>query len=87
MKGSRAVVMLLLSLVAGIAAVVLAARWLNERSDAVGGSRIVVASRDIELGQPLNATMLRMVSWPAGALPAGSIRCSRCPCCGRPPAT
>ena len=73
MKGSRAVIMLLLSLVAGIAAVVLAARWLNERSDAASGSRIVVASRDIELGQPLNATMLRMVSWPAGALPAGAL--------------
>ena len=72
MKGSRAVVMLLLSLVAGIAAVVLAARWLNERSDAASGSQIVVASRDIELGQPLNATMLRLVSWPAGALPAGA---------------
>ena len=32
MKGSRALIMLLLSLVAGIAAMVLAARWLNEQS-------------------------------------------------------
>lgn len=72
MKGTRAVVMLLLSLVAGIAAVVLAARWLNERSEAASGAQVVVASRDLELGQPLNASMLRLVPWPAGAVPAGS---------------
>lgn len=72
MKGTRAVVMLLLSLVAGIAAVVLAARWLNERSEAASGAQVVVADRDLDLGQPLNASMLRLVPWPAGAVPAGS---------------
>lgn len=72
MKGTRAVVMLLLSLVAGIAAVVLAARWINERSEAASGTQVVVADRDLELGQPLNASMLRLVPWPAGAMPAGA---------------
>ncbi len=72
MKGTRAVVMLLLSLVAGLAAVVLAARWLNERSEAASGAQVVVAARDLDLGQPLNASMLRLVAWPGGAVPAGA---------------
>ncbi|HMM52045.1 MAG TPA: Flp pilus assembly protein CpaB [Burkholderiaceae bacterium] len=72
MKGSRALIMLLLSLVAGIAAMVLAARWLNEQSLAKAESHVVVAARDIELGQPLNASMVTLVPWPAGSVPAGS---------------
>ncbi len=72
MKGSRALIMLLLSLVAGIAAMVLAARWLNEQSLAKSESQVVVAARDIELGQPLNASMVALVPWPAGSVPAGS---------------
>ncbi|MCL4183862.1 MAG: Flp pilus assembly protein CpaB [Burkholderiaceae bacterium] len=72
MKGSRALIMLLLSLVAGIAAMVLAARWLNEQSLAKTEAHVVVAARDIELGQPLNASMVTLVPWPAGSVPAGS---------------
>ncbi|MBN9460331.1 MAG: Flp pilus assembly protein CpaB [Burkholderiales bacterium] len=72
MKGTRAMVMLLLSLVAGIAAVVLAARWLGEQGSAAGGAQVVIASRDIELGQPLNASMVSVVPWPAGSVPEGA---------------
>lgn len=73
MRGSRAVVMLLLSLVAGLAAVVLAARWLSEQS--AGASRmLVVAARDVELGQPLNANLIEMVPWPTAAAPDGAFR-------------
>lgn len=72
MKSMRGLVMLVLSVIAGIAAVILAARWLAERSEAAGGVQVVVANRDIELGQPLNASMLRLIAWPAGAVPAGS---------------
>lgn len=72
MKGARAWGMLLLSLVAGVAAVVLAARWLNEQGSAAAGTQVVVAARDIELGQPLNASMLQAVPWPSGSVPAGA---------------
>lgn len=72
MKGMRAVVILLLSVVAGLAAVVLAQRWLQERSNVVTGTQVVVATRDIELGQPLNASMLAAVPWPAGSVPNGA---------------
>lgn len=65
-------IMLLLSLVAGVAAMVLAARWLNEQSLAKNDTHVVVAARDVELGQPLNASMVTLVPWPAGSVPAGS---------------
>lgn len=64
--------MLLLSLVAGIAAMVLAARWLSEQGAPKADAQVVVAVRDIELGQPLNASMVTLVSWPAGSVPDGS---------------
>lgn len=71
MRGSRAVLMLVLSLIAGLAAVVLAARWLSEQS--AGASRMLaVASRDVELGQPLNANLIEMVPWPTAASPDGA---------------
>lgn len=73
MKGMRAVVILLLSVVAGLAAVVLAQRWLQERSTAAAsGAQVIVAARDVELGSPLNASMLQVVSWPAGSVPPGA---------------
>lgn len=71
MKGSRAVVMLVLALVAGLASVVLAARWLTQQT-AVGTQQVVVAARDIDLGTALNATMFDTVSWPSGTVPKGA---------------
>lgn len=65
--------MLGLSLVAGLAAVVLAGRWLNEQGANAQG-QVVVATRDLELGQPLDATMLKSVPWPTDAMPAGAFR-------------
>jgi pilus assembly protein CpaB len=73
MKGSRALIMLLVALVAGAAAVVLAARWLTQQTVTVTET-VVVAARDINLGTALNASMLEVVPWPAGALPTGAYR-------------
>lgn len=73
MKGTRAVIMLLLSLVAGIAAVVLAARWLGEQASGTS-TQVVVAARDIDLGQPINASMLTVAPWPSGAVPQGAFK-------------
>ena len=71
MKGTRAIVMLILSVVAGLAAVVLAARWLNAQAVA-GGERVVVAARDVPLGTPLEPGMLQSVPWPSGGAPKGA---------------
>lgn len=73
MRGSRAVIMLVLALVAGLAAVVLAARWLSQQT-ASGTESVIVASREVNLGTALNATMLEAVPWPAGAVPSGAFR-------------
>ena len=68
MRGSRALIMLALALIAGIAAVVLASRWLVQQTAGPASQQVVVAARDIDLGSALNATMLEIVPWPAGAL-------------------
>lgn len=71
MKGSRAIAMLLLSLVAGVAAVLLAARWLAQQADTTS-RRIAVLSRDVDIGQPLEANMVELVPWVATAVPRGA---------------
>ncbi|MCO5106605.1 MAG: Flp pilus assembly protein CpaB [Burkholderiaceae bacterium] len=72
MKGTRALIMLLLSVIAGVAAMVLAAQWINQQRTASSAGQVVVASRDIDLGQPLNASMVTPIPWPAGSMPTGS---------------
>lgn len=71
MKSRRALIMLLLSIVTGVAAVLLAARWLGEQA-ATASTRVVVATRDLDLGQPLQANMLQEIAWPAGSEPVGA---------------
>lgn len=71
MKNARAIVMLIVALVAGIAAVVSASRWLSQQSSS-SVKQVVVAASDMDLGQPLGNEQLRMVSWPAGSLPPGT---------------
>ncbi|MDE2202402.1 MAG: Flp pilus assembly protein CpaB [Burkholderiaceae bacterium] len=71
MKNARAVVMLVVALVAGIAAVVSASRWLAQQSSS-SVRQVVVAANDMDLGQPLGNEQLRVVSWPAGSLPPGT---------------
>ena len=71
MKNARAVVMLIVALVAGIAAVVSASRWLAQQSSS-SVKQVVVAANDMDLGQPLGNEQLRVVSWPAGSLPPGT---------------
>lgn len=71
MQSKRAIFMLLLSLLAGAAAVVLAARWLGQQA---GGDRtqVLVATRDLDLGQGITAEMLQPVAWPTDNVPSGA---------------
>jgi pilus assembly protein CpaB len=71
MQSKRAILMLAFSVVAGVAAVLLASRWLGLQT---GGERstVLVARSDLDLGQAITAEMLQPVAWPAGAQPVGS---------------
>jgi pilus assembly protein CpaB len=71
MKSKRAIIMLALSVLLGIAAVLLAARWMGQQA-ASDKTTVLVASRDMELGQAITPTMLESVPWPKGAVPTGA---------------
>lgn len=71
MKNTRAIVLILLSLVAGVAAVILAARWVGQQA-AENTTPVVVAARDLDLGAPLTAIMLQQTLWPSSTVPAGA---------------
>jgi pilus assembly protein CpaB len=62
--------MLIIALVAGLAAVVLATRWMQQQGGEKG--RIAVANAEIELGGRISPEMVRMVDWPQGSVPAGA---------------
>ncbi len=70
MKNTRAVVMILLSLIAGAVAVWLAARWVGLQTHE-NTTSIVSASRDLDPGVVLQLDMLHLVPWPKGSVPNG----------------
>lgn len=72
MKNTRAMLMIGFSLLIGLVAVVLAARWLSQQAS-LATTQVVVASRDIDLGSVLNASMLQGATWPSGSIPSGAI--------------
>lgn len=71
MKSKRAIIMLALSVLVGIAAVLLAGRWMGQQA-ASDKTTVLVATRDLDLGQAITAPMLQSIAWPKGALPAGA---------------
>jgi pilus assembly protein CpaB len=71
MKNSRAFIMLAMAMLAGLAAVVFASRWLMQTSSSAL-TPVAVAVDDINLGQPLNPNLIRIVNWPTGSVPPGS---------------
>ncbi|KLU23518.1 pilus assembly protein CpaB [Caballeronia mineralivorans PML1(12)] len=73
MKTSRAVVMLGMALLAGVAAVGFASRWLLQTSSSAV-TPVAVAAADVSLGQPLSPNLVRMVNWPTGSIPPGTFK-------------
>lgn len=71
MKNTRALLMIGISLIAGIAAMILAARWLNQQTS-LATRKVAVAQVDLSIGQPLGANQIRLVEWPSGAVPTGA---------------
>jgi pilus assembly protein CpaB len=67
----RAIIMLILSILAGVVAVMLAARWLGQQA-AEKTVQIVVARSDMMQGQAVGVTSLEALSWPAATVPEGA---------------
>jgi pilus assembly protein CpaB len=67
---SRGLLMLFIALIAGLAAVLLATRWMQSQGGDKGS--IAVANADIMLGGRISPEMIRMAAWPAGSVPAGA---------------
>ncbi len=72
MKNPRAVAMLVLSVVIGLVATVVAAGWVAQQGRAAS-NKVVVAAVDIDLGSRLNPQLLKTVDWPSSSLPSGAI--------------
>lgn len=71
MRNIKAIGLLLLAVLTGLAAAVYASGWVS-RQGGIASNRVVVAAVDIELGSKINAQMLSTVDWPAGSVPPGA---------------
>jgi pilus assembly protein CpaB len=71
MKNKRALTVMAVAIVFGLAAVVFASRWLLTQPGG-GSGRIAVASADISLGQRLTPEMFKLAEWPADSVPKGA---------------
>lgn len=71
MRNTRALLMIVISIALALAAVLLASRWVMQQTT-VATTRVVVASKDIDLGTKLSPDMLGLRDWPAGSIPQGS---------------
>jgi pilus assembly protein CpaB len=71
MKNIRGVVMMGIALVLAIAAVLVAARWINAKASNAT-NKVAVARVDIALGSRITPETVKMVDWPANAMPPGA---------------
>lgn len=72
MRNPKAVVMLVLAVVIGLGATIVAAGWISQQGQ-MASTRVVVAAGDIQLGSRLTSQMLKTVDWPSGSIPPGAI--------------
>jgi len=73
MKNARAIGMLVISLVIAAVSVVLASRWMTTQAS-LATTKVVVASRDIDLGTPLTPDMMKVVDWPSASVVNGGYK-------------
>jgi pilus assembly protein CpaB len=71
MKNRRAILVMVVAILFGLAAVVFASRWLLNQPGGPSG-RIAVALADTSLGQRLTPEMFKLVEWPADSVPKGA---------------
>ena len=73
MRNTRALMMIALAIILAFGAVFVAARWINGQASNNGTNKVAVAMVDLSLGARLTPEMVRMVDWPANALPPGAL--------------
>jgi len=71
MKNAKAIGLLILALMMGLAAATYAAGWASQKSN-IASNKVVVASTDIEMGSKINPQMLTTADWPSGSVPPGA---------------
>jgi pilus assembly protein CpaB len=71
MRNIKALALLALAIIAGLAAALYAAGWVSQKAN-VAAQKIVVAAVDIELGSKINPQMLALAEWPSGSMPDGA---------------
>ena len=72
MRNSRAMLMIGVSAVLGLLAMMFAAQWLGQKA-ALATKKVVVVSRDVQLGSALTPDALKTVDWPSSSLPEGAM--------------
>lgn len=73
MRNSRAMLMIGVSAVLGLLAMMFAAQWLGQKA-ALATKKVVVVSRDVQLGTALTPDALKTVDWPSSSLPEGAMQ-------------
>lgn len=73
MRNIRALAMVVVSLIAGFAALSLASKWLSAQSVA-STNGVVVAAVDVPAGQVIGEQHLRVIEWPVGSVPSGAFK-------------
>ena len=71
MRNTRALIMMVAAVLAGLIAVVLASQWISRQSQ-FGASKVVVLGVDVQLGSRLTPDMVKLVDWPSGSVPTGA---------------
>lgn len=71
MRNMRGLLMIIVALVAGLAAVVLAGRWLGSQTN-LATNKVAVAASDLNIGQRIGPEHVRLIDWPVGNVPAGA---------------
>lgn len=71
MKNLKAMSLLVLAILAGLAAALYAASWVAQRGN-IASRKVVVAAVDIDIGSKINPQMIHTVDWPAGSIPDGA---------------
>lgn len=71
-KNIKALIVLGVAVVAGLVAMYMADRYMKQQNESLAGAKVVVATKDLDLGTRLTPDMLQAVDWPRGSVPEGS---------------
>lgn len=72
MKNTRAVIMVIVAVLIGVVAVIMASQWITKQTQG-NTNTVVVARLDVNLGTKLTPEMLKAIPWPTGNIPSGAV--------------